>query len=447
MGRGALIAAAFVVVLAPASAQAAVRHASPAGAPNPECSPVNPCDLPTAVSGALADDEIVVGGGTYALGSTLNPTVPMSIHGTPGQPRPRIVAPPGSGALDSSATVAIGDLTLESSDAANGTVFLSGDASSADRVEIVATASSGAAIALRPGNGFVLRNSLLRAAGGANTDALFYQATATSVVTVRNVTAVAAGANSKALSVFATDAGPGARIDATNVIADAAVDISALATPGSNSMINLFNSNFSSGEGSVSGVGNQVFPPQFVNPAAGDFRQASGSPTIDSGLTDPLSGPLDLDGNGRTLNGRTDIGAYEHQPASVSPSPRDTTAASTLVGALRLSRTGTVRVTLTCPAGETRCNWAYTLRSARSLVIATKGRKLKRRVLQLGGGRASAPGGRQVTVRIKLSKRNFRLIKRRKRLRVKLTVRTTDAAANAAIAKKTSTLRAPKRKR
>jgi hypothetical protein len=128
-----------------------------------------------------------------------------------------------------------------------------------------------------------------------------------------------------------------------------------------------------------------------------------------------------------------------------APPVRDTTAASTAIGRLRLSRTGVVSTTLTCPAGEARCHWAYTLRSARSLVVASKSKR-KRRVLRLGSGRASAPGGRRVTVRIKLSKRNFRLIKRRKRLRVKLTVRTTDAAANAAIAKKTSTLRAPKRR-
>ena len=135
------------------------------------------------------------------------------------------------------------------------------------------------------------------------------------------------------------------------------------------------------------------------------------------------------------------------QPVAIAVSPpRDTTAASTVIGALRLSRTGVVSATLTCPAGEARCDWAYTLRSARSLVVAAKRRKRKR-VLQLGSGRASAPGARQVTVRIKLSKRNFRLIKRRKRLRVKLTVRTTDAAANAATAKRNTTLKPPKRKR
>ena len=52
-----------------------------------------------------------------------------------------------------------------------------------------------------------------------------------------------------------------------------------------------------------------------------------------------------------------------------------------------------------------------------------------------------------MTIRLKLSKRNFRLIKHRKRLRVKLTVRTTDAAANVATAKRNTTLKPPKRKR
>ena len=48
---------------------------------------------------------------------------------------------------------------------------------------------------------------------------------------------------------------------------------------------------------------------------------------------------------------------------------------------------------------------------------------------------------------MKLSKRNFRLIQRRKRLRVKFTVRTTDAAANVATTKRNATLKSPKRKR
>ena len=447
MRRIALLLAAVMLAL-PASAQAGVRHASPTGTGS-ECSEFNPCLLETAVGGALAGDEIVVAPGTHALSAALTPTVPLTIHGTVGLPRPHIVAPTGSPALDSGATLSISDLTLESVDASSA-LTLAGDNSSAERVEAVATSSGGsAAIAMRPGNGVVVRDSLLRASSPTDAEALFYQATAPGSVTLRNVTAVASAPHSIGLDIFATAAAPTASIEAVNVIADAGIDLSASADPASTSAINLFNSNFNSGDrrgGTIGGGGNQILPPQFVNGAAGDFRQAAGSPTIDAGLTDPANGGLDLAGNPRTLNGRTDIGAYEIQPVSAPPPVRDTTAASTVIGRLRLSRTGVVSTTLACPAGEARCNWAYSLRSARSVVVAAKRKKRKRRVLRLGSGHASAPGGRRVTVRIKLSKRNFRLIKRRKRLRVKLTVRTTDAAANAAIAKKTSTLRAPKRR-
>ena len=65
-------------------------------------------------------------------------------------------------------------------------------------------------------------------------------------------------------------------------------------------------------------------------------------------------------------------------------------------------------------------------------------------MIRFGSGKASAPGAKRVTVRIKLSKRNFRLIKRKRRLAVKLTVRMTDAAANIATTKRTATLRAPR---
>jgi hypothetical protein len=440
MGRGALIVVACAALLGPAGAQGAVRHASPTGSVNPECAALDPCDLQTAVNDAAAGDEIVVGGGTHALAATLNPVVPLSIHGTVGQ-RPRIVPAAGLAALDTSAPLALADLTLESTNAAY-TARLAGSPSSAERIEVHANAV-GPTTALLPGDAFVLRNSVVAANGGSGTDAVRYDASTSGAVALYNVTAIATGPSSNALALFADDTGPGARIDATNVIADAQLDISALASPGSSSSINLFNSNFSSGEGTVSGVGNQVVPPRFVNPGAGDFRQAAGSPTVDSGLTDPLSGPLDLDGNARTANGITDIGAFEHQPvaaAAAAPPPRDTTAAATVIGALRLSRRGVVTTTLTCPASEARCVWSYALSSKRR--VRTGGR---RRVIRLGSGRRTGTRGKRTTIRIRLSKRNFRLIRQKRRLGVKLTVRMTDAAANTSITKRTATLRAPKR--
>lgn len=55
--------------------------------------------------------------------------------------------------------------------------------------------------------------------------------------------------------------------------------------------------------------------PQFMNPAAGDFRLGAGSPAIDAG--DPATstieaGSLDLAGNPRIAKGRVDLGAFEY---------------------------------------------------------------------------------------------------------------------------------------
>jgi hypothetical protein len=68
------------------------------------------------------------------------------------------------------------------------------------------------------------------------------------------------------------------------------------------------------------GEGNIDVEPMFMNPGAGDFRLAYGSPCIDAGtnLTDLLT--TDLDGNPRPLDGNWDgsaafdMGAYEFNP-------------------------------------------------------------------------------------------------------------------------------------
>jgi hypothetical protein len=58
------------------------------------------------------------------------------------------------------------------------------------------------------------------------------------------------------------------------------------------------------------GGGNQQTAPKFVNPAAGDYRQAPGSVTIDAGITQPVNGAFDVDGDPRRID-TTDIGADE----------------------------------------------------------------------------------------------------------------------------------------
>jgi len=73
--------------------------------------------------------------------------------------------------------------------------------------------------------------------------------------------------------------------------------------------------------GAQGGVGNSGSNPMFVDPDGpddipgnddDDFRLAPGSPGINAGNPDPSNlPPTDLDGHGRVLCGRIDIGAYE----------------------------------------------------------------------------------------------------------------------------------------
>ena len=57
--------------------------------------------------------------------------------------------------------------------------------------------------------------------------------------------------------------------------------------------------------------------PRLINPAAGDYRLQPGSPCVDTGLDDYLSGASDLAGNPRII-AYLDIGAYEYTPPAVT---------------------------------------------------------------------------------------------------------------------------------
>src|SRR4051794_3864453 len=77
------LALAFAAV--PASALATDRFASPADIGTGDClSEVNSCDLPTAVSGAGANDDIFVRGdlGDYSLSAQLTNAAAVHYHGT-----------------------------------------------------------------------------------------------------------------------------------------------------------------------------------------------------------------------------------------------------------------------------------------------------------------------------------------------------------------------------
>lgn len=68
------------------------------------------------------------------------------------------------------------------------------------------------------------------------------------------------------------------------------------------------------------GTGNLADDPQFVDAEGGDFRLATGSPCINAGDNNAVSGETDLDGNPRIMGETVDMGAYEVFPLAIAPS-------------------------------------------------------------------------------------------------------------------------------
>lgn len=419
----------FVAICAALPARAAQRFASPNGSGN--CSTAGAaCDLLIAVSGANADDELILAPGTYTLEGTLQLDVPLTIHGTPGQARPRVVGAAGQVAIETFETLTASDLRIESTDNAVGALFAVGADSLFERLELISVSTGNAqpsALCLRPGTNFTLRDSLLIARGGTDAGAVFIQGTVNGTATLRNVTAIVSGPGSVAIGVTVV-APANVTVNLENVIAAGETDLSASATQGTVAM-HVGHSNFDTATGVTAGEGNQTAAPVFVDAAADDYRPALGSATIDAGIPDDANGATDLDGNARALGAAPDIGAFEFVP--------DTTAPATTIGLIEFVKPGLVTTTLGCPDTEAQCDWSYALASTQKI-----GKGKKAAILDLGSGAATAPGGGSAAVSITLARPHVKLIKRRKKLEVILTVEATDAVGNSATSSRTETIRA-----
>lgn len=107
--------------------------------------------------------------------------------------------------------------------------------------------------------------------------------------------------------------------------------------------------------------------------------------------------------------------------------------------ALRLSPRGVVRVRLSCPRSELS-GCAGTLR----IQIVKKVRLARARKLTLGTAKFKMPGARVVGVKVRLSIKKQRLVRRLKRLSVRTTVRARDSAGNTARSSVVLKLAAPR---
>jgi hypothetical protein len=325
MRRGPALSLCLALLALAGPAQAAQRYASPSGTgPSSECPQANPCSLKDAIEGGKANDEVIVGGGTYTSAGGITSEVTaddLYVHGDFGGPPPRIntsaVFLYGIALTGPGSRLAYLDV---SNTGAGAEAVACVDGVTVERVRVSGSGETAAGLITR---GTCTVRDSVALADGPNSIGLYISGEAGGTTTVvRNVTAIATGTGSKGVLALCGICLPAESIngDLKNTIASGtAADLET----GSSATIVASHSNFDRAvpitPGSiVDAGGNQSAPPLFVDAASGNYREAAGSPTIDAGVADQL-GATDFDGNPRVLGAAPDIGAFESAPPPVVP--------------------------------------------------------------------------------------------------------------------------------
>ena len=316
------------------------------------------------------------------------------------------------------------------------------------------------------GNGSVdISDAVIRVLPGSSAGGLVAEtSTGSSSIVARHVTVVGTGDPTNAgrgAYAGAFGAGGTATVDVRDSIFHAlSTDLEVESVSGGLTRIPVSHTNFdaakvdaSAGDAQVNtGAANVLVNPGFVDGAGADFRLRSDSALIDRGFpgagsTADLDGaPRPNDGNGDGVAVR-DIGAFEFQRASAPPPTADTSAPliTILSKALKLDRRGRVAVVLRGPANETAVSrGSVLLRSLRRLRASAAPRRKR---IALGRKIFSVMPSARTVVRVKLSRKNVRRVRARRRIRVVLAVTARDAAGNSRTARKTVSLRAVRTRR
>lgn len=322
-----ILLALALALFACAPAFAAQRYASPTGTgPVGTCALGDPCSLTNALTNAnLVDgDEVILAPGVYAMGAVgLTVSKAVDIHGQGAPGLTRITSTAGTGLWLGNAGLKLRNLEI----AHTVGIFQAIALSSGTLDRLIVNSLDGSAVSFSNGT---IRDSILvtrRGGGwgvGANTSG-----SGTFSLVLRNVTAIGAGSvNSQ--GIFAGLNGGGTMtIDAKSVIARGTTyDVYANgADAGTSTTVTLDHSNFNStlnvGSSSITSNAannNQTTAPLFVNAAADDYHQATGSATIDAGAVDVGSGSKDVDVETRVQGSAADIGGDEFEVAPLAPS-------------------------------------------------------------------------------------------------------------------------------
>jgi hypothetical protein len=334
-----LCAAIVLALLIPATASASQRFASPDGTTG-GCTLEQPCDIVTAVNGALSGDDIEIEPGTYGSPSApITTTLQdfgkfLTIHGKVGAPRPVIYTSAGYGIAVHGGS-SISNLDIEDSATNAYAIHVSDNESSITSV-IAHTTGDGSWACYPDGE---ITNSLCWDSGpnGGGARPLVVNS---AFVVGDDDTFVATGSGSYGIEIYG-EGNTTMSFSVTNSIVRGTVnDVLVQSDIGSSGTVTFAadHSNFATvdnagGGGTFNitqpGSGtNQTAAPLFVDPPNGDFHEAPGSPTIDAGKDTNITN-VDLDGVHRPQGNGFDIGAYEWVPPPTCQTVNATTAFGT----------------------------------------------------------------------------------------------------------------------
>jgi hypothetical protein len=360
-GVGTALAVLSWAAVAPGSARAAERVASPTGSDNASCAASAPCDIATALEGAQPGDDVLVESGDYGspaaplAGSILVTAGNLAVHGPSGGARPRIflsAAPRFSGdttgLVFSGLLTSVSDLEVHNVSTAVGASGLFSSGGSIDHVVastggVSSSSAAQVASAIIATGATTITDTVAYATNNAadgfdptGGEALFLEGEGGDDV-VRNSTLVAATPGTN----FAMDAE--GEIGSTTVTLQNTIvahDANGLVISQENAASITVNADHDaiSGESTFSGTYNRDVTvtsaaPAFVDAAANDYHEAATSvATIDKGAA--VNGDLttDIDGDLRTVGPAPDIGADElpglPTAAAMSTSDMNTTQAT-----------------------------------------------------------------------------------------------------------------------
>lgn len=338
--RGIWVTGLAALLIAPAMAQAATRHAAPDSVlASGTCSATAPCTLAFAVSGASAGDTVSLAPGTYAVNADLDPSVAdLTIEGASTTP---VLA---LGATERITTFApriiLRNLRIQGSNP--GAPLVSANSGISGTVLDRVTVTQGADALAIAGRDLTIRNSVV-----TNTSTAPAIVIANGSITGSTVVARGAAAAITVSTSYVAAGGAGAVI-VRNTIArgggTADLEVSDTHNGGGDNRAVSMDVGFSAyGAGRLSlngpdasavgdgAAGNNISTtPSLVDLAgATDLRQLAGSPTIDAGSAAAVAaGAADIEGDPRVIGAAPDIGADEYAPA-----PAATTGAATAVTA------------------------------------------------------------------------------------------------------------------